>query len=102
MVAQYTSKDNFTRGDKKIFGLPAKLIKNNNQIHWEKLNLEKNFVKSLSQEHGIIKLSDEEFKKFKIGDSIGVIPVHSCLSSQAMGEFYDNKTNALIERFKLS
>ncbi|NQY79242.1 MAG: alanine racemase [Candidatus Caenarcaniphilales bacterium] len=92
------SKDNFEKDGKKIFGLPARLVKKNNQISWEKLDLEKNFIKSLSQEHGIIKLSEEEFKQFEIGDSIGVIPVHSCLSSQAMGEFYDNRTNEVIER----
>jgi D-serine deaminase-like pyridoxal phosphate-dependent protein len=39
------------------------------------------FVKSLSQEHGIIHASHEQCVKTKIGDFIGVLPVHSCLTA---------------------
>lgn len=39
---------------------------------------------SLSQEHGIVKASDAELEKYKIGDLLYVLPVHSCLTADAM------------------
>ena len=39
---------------------------------------------SLSQEHGIIKASQEQFDKYHIGDMIGILPVHSCLTADLM------------------
>ena len=42
-------------------------------------------VSSLSQEHGIlVTTNDKEFKKFNVGDFMGIIPVHSCLTADAM------------------
>ncbi len=42
------------------------------------------YVISLSQEHGIIKVSKDNFDKIKIGDVIGITPVHSCLAVNLM------------------
>lgn len=39
------------------------------------------YVSSLSQEHGIIKMPKNQISKFKPGDLIGIIPIHSCLSA---------------------
>ncbi|MDX5436270.1 MAG: alanine racemase [Pontibacter sp.] len=39
---------------------------------------------SLSQEHGIVQASPELFEKYKIGDLMGVLPVHSCLTADLM------------------
>lgn len=39
---------------------------------------------SLSQEHGVIKASPEQFEKYHIGDMIGILPVHSCLTADLM------------------
>ncbi|NJO92480.1 MAG: hypothetical protein HC831_28540 [Chloroflexia bacterium] len=54
-------------------------------------------IKSLSQEHGIIVTTDEFISKIKIGDIIGVVPVHSCLAANLLrdivvinGKFFDN------------
>lgn len=46
------------------------------------------YVKSLSQEHGVLYLADDEISKVSIGDVIGILPVHSCLAADAMGEYY--------------
>ena len=46
------------------------------------------YIKSLSQEHGIVKL--EKKVSLKIGDTLNVIPVHSCLAVDKMGVFYDS------------
>jgi D-serine deaminase-like pyridoxal phosphate-dependent protein len=40
------------------------------------------YVKSLSQEHGIIHTDHAD--RIKIGDWLGVLPVHSCLTADAM------------------
>ncbi|WP_276497227.1 alanine racemase [Pontibacter litorisediminis] len=41
-------------------------------------------VVSLSQEHGIVKASPEHFDKYNIGDLMGVLTVHSCLTANLM------------------
>jgi D-serine deaminase-like pyridoxal phosphate-dependent protein len=56
-------------------------------------------VISLSQEHGIIKVTEEYFDNFQIGDLLGILPVHSCLTAAAMGEYYSWKGNR-IDHFK--
>jgi D-serine deaminase-like pyridoxal phosphate-dependent protein len=42
------------------------------------------FVKSLSQEHGVVYLPDRYTDYFKPGSIAGILPVHSCLTAQAM------------------
>ncbi|MFW6309534.1 MAG: alanine racemase [Prolixibacteraceae bacterium] len=44
-----------------------------------------NYVSKLSQEHGTLKVTQNHFKKFKIGDLVEIIPVHSCLTANVMG-----------------
>ncbi|MDD2387465.1 MAG: alanine racemase [Bacteroidales bacterium] len=39
---------------------------------------------SLSQEHGIIKITKTDIKLFNIGDLLEIIPVHSCLTANLM------------------
>ncbi|PRY11279.1 D-serine deaminase-like pyridoxal phosphate-dependent protein [Pontibacter ummariensis] len=52
---------------------------------------------SLSQEHSIVKASPQQFDKYKIGDMMGILPVHSCLTADLMkgyvtveGEYLDH------------
>lgn len=40
-----------------------------------------NYVAKLSQEHGILKVTQNQFKNFKVGDLVEIIPVHSCLTA---------------------
>ncbi len=40
-----------------------------------------NYVSALSQEHGILKVTQTRFKDFHIGDLVEIIPVHSCLTA---------------------
>jgi D-serine deaminase-like pyridoxal phosphate-dependent protein len=42
---------------------------------------------SLSQEHGIVRATPEMFEKFEIGDLMGIIPVHSCLTADLMRSY---------------
>lgn len=41
-------------------------------------------VKALSQEHGIIKTNPENIEKFHVGQFVGILPVHSCLTTNMM------------------
>ncbi len=45
-------------------------------------------VKSLSQEHGVIRAGDSEIAGLKPGDLLGILPVHSCMTADAMNEYY--------------
>ena len=38
------------------------------------------FVKSLSQEHGIIRVNAAFFEEIKIGDIVAILPIHSCMA----------------------
>ncbi len=44
------------------------------------------YIKSLSQEHGIVHCSESFFEDVSIGDLIGIIPIHSCLTANLMKE----------------
>lgn len=48
---------------------------------------ERNYLQSLSQEHGILKITPRDFKYFKPGKLIEIIPVHACLTANLMKEY---------------
>jgi len=49
--------------------------------------LEGCFIEKLSQEHGIVRITDDVMKQVHVGDLLGFIPVHSCLTADAMGVY---------------
>lgn len=44
-------------------------------------------VKGLSQEHGKITMSKDQIEKIKVGDVLGILPIHSCLTANLMKEY---------------
>ncbi len=44
-------------------------------------------VTRLSQEHGIISLPESHLKKFRIGDLVYILPVHSCLTADMYNHY---------------
>lgn len=42
------------------------------------------YVKKLSQEHGTLHVPDSDIGLYHIGDLVGVIPIHSCLSANLL------------------
>ena len=48
---------------------------------------ERNYLSSLFQEHGIIKVMPQNIKLFKPGQIIEILPVHSCLTANLMREY---------------
>lgn len=73
------------------FGRIARL----NKTGWEILP-EGNEVVSVSQEHGIVRLGSEFHNHFRIGDLVGVIPVHSCLTAHQQ-DYYLTLDGARLE-----
>ena len=47
----------------------------------------RSFVKSISQEHGIVQASDELLASVQLGDLLGILPVHSCMTADCMGSY---------------
>lgn len=45
------------------------------------------YLRSLSQEHGILTGPAEEISSYKIGDLVLVLPVHSCMTADAMQQY---------------
>lgn len=43
------------------------------------------WLRSLSQEHGIVQLPKGMAANYRVGELIGILPVHSCLTVNAMG-----------------
>ena len=65
----------------KNYGLVVKLHENG----WSE-PIPGAYVGSLSQEHGIVRMPDSHISKFKPGDVIGILPVHSCLTANLLKE----------------
>jgi len=58
------------------------------------------YIKKLSQEHGIIKATQEFINTVKIGDIIKIIPVHACTTANLF-ESYVTLEGEKIGRFRL-
>ncbi|MEA2105089.1 MAG: alanine racemase [Candidatus Cloacimonadota bacterium] len=68
--------------NEKVFGYIVKFDANS----WSE-PIPDSYVCRLSQEHGIVKISDTEFQNIQIGDVIGILPVHSCLTANLMKKY---------------
>lgn len=66
--------------------------------HWQIFD-EESHLKSLSQEHGVVKCSSSLLKQYQIGDVITILPVHSCLTANLMGK-YELSDGQVIRQFK--
>ncbi|QDH79682.1 amidophosphoribosyltransferase [Echinicola soli] len=53
------------------------------------------FLKSISQEHGVIKATDELLSKVEIGYVLGILPVHSCMTADCMRIYFNLKGEKL-------
>ncbi len=56
-----------------------------------KILSERNYVTRLSQEHGILKVSQKHFEHFKIGELVEIIPIHSCLTANLARKYMTTK-----------
>ncbi|MBS9524825.1 alanine racemase [Litoribacter ruber] len=60
---------------------------------------ERAFLKSISQEHGLIHAPDALMERIKIGDVIGILPIHSCMTADCMRS-YRTLDNDLIDHLE--
>jgi D-serine deaminase-like pyridoxal phosphate-dependent protein len=73
-----------------VFGKLVKLTADG----WSK-SIEDSFIRALSQEHGIAKVSSKLFDEINVGDIIGVLPVHSCMTADCMRGYTDLQGNRI-------
>ena len=80
--AIHFSKESMFEDEKNHYGKVAQKVDD----HWEPID-DTSYVKKLSQEHGVIHCSKQVFNNFDIGDTITVLPIHSCLTANLMAEY---------------
>jgi D-serine deaminase-like pyridoxal phosphate-dependent protein len=78
--AIHLSKDTVTHQGKTHFGF----ICSSDGNGWAKI-IPDAYIKSLSQEHGVVVLPDEIFQSLTEGDLLYIVPSHSCLSANLLG-----------------
>jgi len=84
--AVHLSKDRVELPDGTIsFGKVVEIDGNS----WD-INKEVGEVIALSQEHGTIRVGDDLMHSIKPGDTLAILPVHSCLTVNLMKEMYTN------------
>lgn len=84
--AVHFSKDFIETEGVRTFGQVVALQDNT----WEK-PIENVYLKALSQEHGIITAPSDFLAQVKIGDMIGILPIHSCLTANLMRRYMAEK-----------
>ncbi|MEL7002690.1 MAG: alanine racemase, partial [Bacteroidota bacterium] len=77
--AIHFSKDFILEEGKKVFGKMVDL----DGIQWSE-PIKDCYIKSLSQEHGLVAMNKERIKKLKAGSLLYFLPVHSCLTAECM------------------
>ena len=96
--AVHLSKEQITNTDgKPLYG--RVIVKKEGK---EILLDDKNYVSSLSQEHGIIKVPQKDFGYYKVGELIEIIPVHSCLTADLLGNYLcsDGNIISMMSKFQ--
>ncbi|MCH8557816.1 MAG: alanine racemase [Balneolia bacterium] len=80
--AIHLSKDSIKHDDTVHYGLIARLPDEGWSAPMDGCR-----VRKVSQEHGIITLSEEAFSQIGVGDLVAILPVHSCLTADCMGGY---------------
>lgn len=79
----HLSKDFVQDGERRVYGLAALP---QDCGGWGAL-LPGAYMRSLSQEHGILYVPGPEFDQIEIGSLVCILPAHSCLTVQVMGRY---------------
>lgn len=81
--AVHLSKDYIVYDNKKVFGQIVDL----KDQYWGNI-INGSFVKSLSQEHGMVHIPCNIIDRFKSGLNIGIVPIHSCLTANLTNSYH--------------
>ncbi len=75
-------------------------IEDNGQLNFGKpigkFESNQTYLKSVSQEHGLIQCSDDVFSSIQVGDAVRIFPIHSCLTANLM-RAYHTEEGAIID-----
>jgi D-serine deaminase-like pyridoxal phosphate-dependent protein len=82
--AVHLSKEYLIRNGNPIYGYVVEM----EEKGWRFLDRD-NYVVSLSQEHGVVRLTEAVFGRVEVGNLLGIMPVHSCLVVDALGFLVD-------------
>ncbi len=84
--AVHLSKDSFLQPDgKPSFGAVCNV---NTDLSWSR-PIDGLYLESVSQEHGVIRAKNSQLlRNLKEGDLVAILPAHSCLTADSMGEFF--------------
>lgn len=94
--AVHLSKDSMQVGGETIYGMAMGKKEYLNSDFSRPLQP----VVRLSQEHGIIRADEMFMDAVKIGDTIIILPVHSCLTADCMGSYFDPFENRILDHLK--
>ncbi|MBO6495204.1 MAG: alanine racemase [Roseivirga sp.] len=95
--AVHFSKDHlFDDQERKFFGELVILAEDG----WSQIIPEAKLT-SLSQEHGVLTVNQETFNTIQIGDVLGFLPIHSCLTANLLKSYLtlDGKVYEHLENF---
>ncbi len=53
------------------------------------------YVRAISQEHGIVKVPESDLQNYKVGDTLLVLPVHSCMTADLMKHYTTTEGNTI-------
>jgi len=92
--AVHFSKDHLVGDQGKSFGELVMLhtdstgdsAEGEKQLHWSRTVPGAKLV-SISQEHGILQVDEETLQAVQVGDLVGILPVHSCLTANLMKKY---------------
>lgn len=90
----HLSKEGLSTSGGVIYGVVGKL---NNGIF---SLYDHSFVKSISQEHGIISGTPSILSSLQVGDLVAIIPIHSCMTVDCMQQIYTH-TGTFISKMPL-
>ena len=92
--AVHLSKDVIERDGTHIYGyvaFPQENRRENGKENGWSFEGRKNYVRALSQEHGVVCLEKTRLDQLKAGDLLYILPAHSCLAVDALGEYRDTQ-----------
>jgi D-serine deaminase-like pyridoxal phosphate-dependent protein len=92
--AVHLSKESLSVNGEKKYGRVVFL--HDNYWHFPRPTI---WIEQLSQEHGILKVSENQFSKMQVGNLLGIIPIHSCLTA-ALYDCYYPFENRKIDRIE--
>ncbi len=90
--AVHLSKESVVINNQVVFGKLV-FLENNQWI----VPSQSYYLCSLSQEHGIVQLDEETMPKIELGQIVGILPVHSCLSADLQNSFVTESSQILLK-----